>query len=98
MVTEFRKRRDFLVAGLNKIRGVSCALPGGAFYVFPDISGTGKSSREVQDLLLLEAGVAALSGTAFGKHGEGFLRLSYANSLANLGEARARIERVLGKA
>ena len=97
MVAEFRRRRDFLVAGLNRIQGFRCRVPGGAFYVFPEIKGTGKKSREVQELLLNEAGVAALHGNAFGEHGEGYLRFSYANSLENLQEALRRIERVFGR-
>jgi len=98
MVSEFRRRRDFLVAGLNKVRGFRCKLPGGAFYVLPEIKGTGKTSRQVQDMLLDEAGVAALSGTAFGAHGEGYLRFSYANSMEKLQDALTRIERVFGRA
>ncbi len=92
MVREFKKRRDIIVAGLNAIKGVSCRLPKGAFYVFPSIKGTGKSSREFADRLLSEAGVAALSGTAFGAYGEGYIRLSYANSIPNIQKALQRIE------
>jgi len=95
MVAEFRRRRDLMVAGLNDIRGFQAATPGGAFYVFPDIRGTGMSSREAADFLLYDAGVAALSGTAFGANGEGYLRLSYANSLENLQEALQRIKTAL---
>jgi len=84
MVTEFRRRRDVIVAGLNDIPGISCVEPQGAFYAFPDITGTGVPAAQLQDRLLREAGVAALSGTAFGAHGDGFLRLSYANSVANI--------------
>jgi aspartate/methionine/tyrosine aminotransferase len=94
MVAEFRRRRDAMVAGLNKIPGFRCSLPAGAFYTFPNITGTGKSSRELADLLLHEAGVACLSGTAFGKEGDGYLRFSSANSLANIEDALARITRV----
>ena len=90
MVEEFRRRRDAIVAGLNAIPGISCALPDGAFYAFPDIHGTGMSSQELADRLLNEAGVAALAGTAFGAAGEGFLRLSYANSLDNINRALDR--------
>jgi len=92
MVTEFRRRRDLVVAGLNQIEGIKTAMPGGAFYVFPDIRGTGMVSRELADYLLYEAGVAVLSGTAFGANGEGYLRLSYANSYENLEEAIRRIK------
>jgi aspartate/methionine/tyrosine aminotransferase len=84
MVAEFRRRRDVIVAGLNDIPGITCAEPQGAFYVFPDITGTGLTSMELQARLLDGAGVAALSGTAFGSFGEGFLRFSYANSVENI--------------
>jgi aspartate/methionine/tyrosine aminotransferase len=84
MVAEFRRRRDVIVAGLNDIPGISCAEPQGAFYVFPDITGTGRTSAQLQAKLLDAAGVAALSGTAFGGYGEGFLRFSYANSVENI--------------
>jgi aspartate aminotransferase len=84
MVAEFRRRRDVIVAGLNDIDGISCVEPQGAFYAFPDITGTGLTSAELQARLLTEAGVAALSGTAFGPYGEGFLRFSYANSVQNI--------------
>jgi aspartate/methionine/tyrosine aminotransferase len=94
MVAEFRRRRDAVVAGLNSIPGVSCLLPHGAFYAFPNVEGLGRSSHEVADLLLNEAGVATLSGTAFGRFGEGYLRLSYANSLENLQQAVERIRMV----
>jgi len=84
MVAEFKRRRDIFVEGLNRLPGVTCAMPRGAFYAFPNITGTGRPSGEVAERLLDEAGVAALSGTAFGVHGEGYLRFSYANSEANL--------------
>ena len=96
MVAAFRRRRDLMVEGLNAIDGVSCVLPKGAFYVFPNITGTGKTSREFADLLLNEHGVASLAGTAFGTHGEGYLRLSYANSEANLTKALGRIAEAVG--
>jgi aspartate/methionine/tyrosine aminotransferase len=95
MVAEFKRRRELLVDGLNRLPGVSCRKPRGAFYVFPNIKGTGKSSAEVADRLLQEAGVAVLSGAAFGAHGEGYLRISYANSEANLRKALERMEPVL---
>jgi aspartate/methionine/tyrosine aminotransferase len=91
MVAEFRRRRDIVVDGLNALPGVRCARPRGAFYVFPSVTGTGRPSAEIAERLLNEAGVAALSGTAFGEFGEGYLRLSYANSEANLREALERM-------
>jgi aspartate/methionine/tyrosine aminotransferase len=97
MSAEFRRRRDAFVAGLNKIKGFSCRMPKGAFYAFPNITKTGWSSKRLADALLEEAGVAALAGTAFGAHGEGYLRFSVANSLENLNKALARIEVWAGK-
>ena len=94
MVAEFRRRRDVIVAGLNEIPGISCVQPQGAFYAFPNITGTGLSAARLQTRLLDEAGVAALSGTAFGSWGEGFLRLSYANSVANIQAALEAIKSV----
>ncbi len=87
MVDAFRRRRDLIVDGLNGIPGFRCLLPKGAFYVFPNIEGTGKTSQELADYLLQEAGVALLSGTCFGAYGEGFLRLSYATSETNIAKA-----------
>lgn len=84
MVAEFRRRRDVIVAGLNAIPGVSCVVPDGAFYAFPNVHGTGMPAAQLAERLLNEAGVACLPGTAFGGWGEGFLRLSYANSVANI--------------
>lgn len=95
MVTEFRRRRDVFVDGLNRIEGITCLKPEGAFYVFPNITGTGMKSNELADLLLARAGVACLSGTAFGSYGEGYLRFSYANSVENIKEALSRIEKTL---
>jgi aspartate/methionine/tyrosine aminotransferase len=95
MVEEFRRRRDLVIEGLNAIEGVTCALPEGAFYAFPNIRGTGMKSREASDMLLYEAGVAVLSGTSFGANGEGYLRLSYANSYENLEKALERMRAVL---
>jgi aspartate aminotransferase len=92
MVQEFRKRRDVFVAGLNAIPGIRCLKPEGAFYLFPNISALGKTSVEFADRLLQEAGVAVLPGTAFGEYGEGYLRISFANSLANLQTALERIQ------
>jgi aspartate/methionine/tyrosine aminotransferase len=88
---EFKHRRDVFVAGLNKIKGFSCRLPKGAFYTFPNITKTGWPSKKLADALLEEAGVACLSGTAFGAFGEGYLRFSVANSLENLNKALAKI-------
>ncbi|MSR75016.1 MAG: pyridoxal phosphate-dependent aminotransferase [Planctomycetes bacterium] len=97
MVAVFRQRRDRIVAGLNAVRGVSCASPAGAFYAFPNILGTGMKSQPCADLLLNEAGVAVLPGTSFGAHGEGHIRLSYANSMENIDKALARMERLFGR-
>jgi aspartate aminotransferase len=94
MVAEFRKRRDAIVAGLNSIPGFRCAVPAGAFYAFPNVTGTKMGSKELADLLLNEAGVACLDGKAFGQHGDGHLRFSYANSLPNILEAIDRIKKM----
>ena len=91
MCAEFQKRRDVMVAGLNKIKGFSCRLPKGAFYVFPNITRTGWPSKKLADALLNDAGVAGLSGTAFGSFGEGYLRFSVANSIENIEKALERI-------
>ena len=91
MCAEFKKRRDVMVAGLNKINGFSCCLPKGAFYVFPNIKRTGWRSKKLADALLEDAGVAALSGTAFGDFGEGYLRFSVANSIENIEKALNRV-------
>src|SRR6266446_7005558 len=91
MCAEFKKRRDVMVAGLNKIKGFSCRLPKGAFYVFPNIMKTGWPSKKLADALLDDAGVAALSGTAFGDFGEGYLRFSVANSIENIEKALDRV-------
>jgi aspartate aminotransferase len=92
MRDEFQRRRDVFVAGLNKIKGFSCRMPKGAFYVFPNITKTGWKSKLLADALLEQAGVAALSGTSFGEFGEGYLRFSVANSLENLEEALIRLD------
>jgi len=97
MVKEFIKRREIIVNGLNEIPGFRCLNPGGAFYVFPNIEGTGKSSSEMEDILLNEAGVAALSGLSFGKYGKGYIRFSYANSIENIQKALARIKDTVAK-
>jgi Aspartate/tyrosine/aromatic aminotransferase len=95
MVAAFRERREVMVEGLNRLPGFRCLKPKGAFYAFPNIEGTGMSSRELASYLLEEAGVAVLSGTAFGEYGEGFLRLSFANSIENIQKALERIEKAL---
>jgi len=84
MVAEFRRRRDAFCAGLNQVPGFRCALPGGAFYAFANITATGMKSKELADYLLYDAGVSCLSGAAFGEYGEGYIRFSYANSYDNL--------------
>jgi aspartate aminotransferase len=97
MNAEFKHRRDVFVAGLNQIKGFSCRRPKGAFYTFPNITKTGWPSKKLADALLEQAGVACLSGTAFGEYGEGYLRFSVANSLENLNKALARVEDWAGK-
>jgi aspartate aminotransferase len=97
MNAEFKRRRDVFVAGLNKIKGFSCRVPKGAFYAFPNITKTGWPSKKLADALLEQAGVACLSGTAFGEYGEGYLRFSVANSLENLNKALGKIEDWVGK-
>jgi aspartate/methionine/tyrosine aminotransferase len=97
MVEAFRQRRDVIVDGLNEIPGFKCLEPRGAFYVFPNIEGTGKKSKYLEEYLLEEAGVATLSGTSFGKFGEGFLRLSYANSVENINKALAWIKEAVAR-
>ncbi|MDQ2901173.1 MAG: aminotransferase class I/II-fold pyridoxal phosphate-dependent enzyme, partial [Acidobacteriota bacterium] len=94
MVAEFHRRRDAFCAGLNRIPGFRCAIPGGAFYAFANITGTGMHSKTLADYLLYEAGVSCLNGGAFGEFGNGYIRFSYANSLENLMEAVKRIENV----
>ena len=92
MCAEFKKRRDVMVAGLNQIKGFSCRSPKGAFYVFPNVTKTGWPSKKLADALLEDAGVAGLSGTAFGDFGEGYLRFSVANSIENIEKALERID------
>ena len=98
MLSEFRARRDLIVSGLNDLPGVECATPKGAFYAFPRVSGTGHDADDLADLLLEEAGVACLSGTAFGRYGEGHLRFSYANSRENIARAIERMGELLSRA
>ncbi len=93
MVEEFKKRRSIVVDGLNKIEGITCATPSGAFYAFPNIEGTGMSSSEFANKALEEAGVAVLAGESFGKYGTGYIRISFANSTENLIEAIDRIQK-----
>jgi aspartate aminotransferase len=97
MLAEFRARRDLVVSGLNELPGVECITPQGAFYAFPHIEETGYRADELADLLLDEGGVACLSGTAFGRHGENHLRLSYANSRENISRALERMGEVLSR-
>jgi aspartate aminotransferase len=97
MVAEFRRRRDAFCDGLNQVPGFRCARPGGAFYAFANVSETGLDSKELADFLLNEAGVACLDGGAFGDYGKGYIRFSYANSLENLMEAVARMQRVAAR-
>ncbi len=95
MVKEFKARRDLIVDGLNAIPGFTCLKPKGAFYVFPNITGTGMKSKELETFLLEKAGVAALSGTSFGAYGEGYVRFSYANSQENIKKALEKIRSAL---
>ncbi len=97
MVDEFKKRRDLIVEGLNEIPGISCLRPKGAFYVFPNVKKLGMDCKRLADLLLSEAGVATLAGTAFGEYGEGYLRLSYATSQENIKKALERINTMVAK-
>ncbi len=95
MVASFDKRRKVIVDGLNALPGVTCRTPGGAFYTFPNITGTGLTSQQMQDKLLEEAGVATISGTSFGAYGEGYVRFSYANSTENIEAALEKAQKVL---
>ena len=94
MVAELHRRRDAICAGLNQIPGFHCEVPGGAFYAFANVTGTGMKSKELADYLLYEAGVSCLNGGCFGEYGEGYIRFSYANSLPNLMDAVERIQKV----
>jgi aspartate aminotransferase len=96
MVKAFAERREFIVSALNKLPGIRCATPGGAFYTFPNISGTGRDARTFQSELLDQEGVATIAGTSFGSYGEDYIRFSYANSLEAISEAMERIRRYLG--
>jgi aspartate aminotransferase len=97
MVAEFKRRRDLIVEGLNKLPGVSCRSPKGAFYVFPNVKALKRPAAEVAEAILTEAGVAVLGGQAFGEYGEGYLRLSYANSAENIRKALERMRPVLAR-
>lgn len=97
MVSEFMKRREVIVNGLNNIKGITCKKPRGAFYVFPNTKGTGMDCRKLSDHLLYNAGVAVLPGTSFGKYGENHLRLSFANSVENIKKALDRIAKAVEK-
>jgi len=97
MCAEFKRRRDFFYERINRIKGFSCLKPKGAFYMFPNIQQTGWKSKALADALLEQAGVAVLSGTAFGSYGEGYLRFSIANSMENLAKALDRVEEWVGK-
>jgi aspartate aminotransferase len=96
MVAAFAERREMIVAGLNGLPGFGCIRPGGAFYTFPNITGTGLDARTLQGKLLENTGVATIAGTSFGEYGEGYLRFSYANSREAIEEAIARIRKFLG--
>jgi aspartate/methionine/tyrosine aminotransferase len=97
MVREFHRRRDAFCEGLNQVPGFRCALPGGAFYAFPNVTATGVDSKVLADLLLNEAGVSCLDGGAFGEQGRGYLRFSYANSMGNLMEAVERMKQAASR-
>ena len=97
MVAEFRRRRDVIVTGLNALPGVTCLRPPGAFYAFPSIRKIDSDAGHLQDYLLREAGVAVLAGTAFGAHGQGYLRLSYANSIEAISEALRRMTQAIAR-
>jgi len=95
MLAELKKRRDFIVNGINKIPGLSCRMPAGAFYAFANIKKTGMTSKQMTEFLLTEAGVCALGGSNFGAAGEGYIRFSYANSIENIGQALEQIAKAL---
>jgi len=97
MVRQFAERRKIIVAALNRLPGVRCATPGGAFYAFPNVAGTGLPAKEMETRLLDETGVATVAGTSFGAFGEGFIRFSYAASKAQIEEAMARIGQWLAR-
>jgi aspartate aminotransferase len=98
MVAEFRRRRDVIVKMLNEVKGFKCLKPEGAFYVYPNIEGTGKPAKEIKDILLNQVGIAALPGTAFGHTGSKNMRFSYANSLENIEAGMEKIKAHFGAA
>ncbi|MEK9660575.1 MAG: aminotransferase class I/II-fold pyridoxal phosphate-dependent enzyme, partial [Alphaproteobacteria bacterium] len=98
MVASFDQRRGVIVDLLNRVPGFTCRTPGGAFYAFPNITGTGQSAQQIQNRLLEEAGVATVAGTAFGALGEGYVRFSYANSVENIRAALERVTTLLDEA
>jgi aspartate/methionine/tyrosine aminotransferase len=95
VVAEYQRRRDVIVDGLNSLPGIRCQKPQGAFYVFPNIKGTGMSSNELANLILEKAGVALLPGSSFGEYGEGYMRISYANTIENIERGLEQIRSVL---
>ena len=95
MVAEFRRRRDVIVQGLKEVEGVTCAVPSGAFYAFPNVTKIDPDSKRLADFLLTDGGLACLSGTAFGDHGRGYLRFSYANSVEKIEEGLRRMREAL---
>ncbi len=97
MVSAFDARRRVVVEALNQLPGVTCTLPGGAFYAFPNVTGSGWEDKALANALLEEAGVALLAGSGFGRYGEGFLRISYANSTENILEAVSRMADFLAR-
>jgi aspartate/methionine/tyrosine aminotransferase len=97
MVAEFRRRRDVIVSGLNAVDGMSCAVPSGAFYAFPNVKRIDTDSRRLAEQLLTDGGVACLSGTAFGHQGQGYLRFSYANNIENITEGLRRVREAVGR-
>ena len=97
MIEEFRRRREVVVAGLNALPGITCVMPEGAFYAFPNVTGTGMPAREFASRCLEEAGVAVVAGTSFGEYGEGYLRVSYANSVENIERGLESIGQLLSR-
>jgi len=97
MVAEFRRRREVIVSGLSRLPGVRCLRPQGAFYAFPNVREIDPDAARLAEYLLMEAGVAVLSGTSFGPHGRGYLRLSYANSVEAINEALSRMQQAIGR-
>jgi aspartate aminotransferase len=94
MIEEYKKRRDLLVSGLNNLRGFRCQVPQGAFYVFPNIEETGLTSSQISKHMMDKAGVIVSPGDIFGKYGEGFIRLTYANSMDNISKAIDKLYKI----